>query len=64
MESILAVAAGTADIDWQPAGVAAGVAGFGLAAAIWWSYFGRVDGSALHLGARESFEWGYGHLLV
>lgn len=63
-ESILAVAVGTADIDWQAAGVVTGVLGFALAAAIWWTYFGRVDADALELGATEAFQWGYGHLFV
>jgi low temperature requirement protein LtrA len=41
-----------------------GVAGFAVAAAIWWRYFGHVRSDALTLSARAAFLWGYGHLFV
>jgi low temperature requirement protein LtrA len=32
--------------------------------AVWWLYFDFVDGRALILNLRASFQWGYGHFLV
>lgn len=63
-ESLLAVAAGTAGTGWAPASTWTGVFGFLAAACLWWIYFGDADTSALALGPRTAFVWGYGHLLV
>lgn len=63
-ESLLAVASGTSGAAWSPPAVIAGVAGFGLAAATWWLYFGHTASDALTLSARAAFLWGYGHLFI
>jgi low temperature requirement protein LtrA len=63
-ESLLAVASGTSGADWSVPAVVAGVAGFGLAAATWWLYFGHTASDALTLSARAAFLWGYGHLFI
>ncbi|HEV8045478.1 MAG TPA: low temperature requirement protein A [Rubrobacter sp.] len=63
-ESVLAVAAGTAGTGWYPTVVVTGVFGFVIAACIWWLYFDYVESSALGLGSRAAFFWGYGHLFV
>lgn len=63
-ESLLAVASGTSGADWSAPAVVAGVAGFGLAAATWWLYFGHTASDALTLSARAAFLWGYGHLFI
>ena len=58
-ESVLAVAAGTAGMDWAPAGVLIAVAGFVAAACIWWLYFDHVGSSGIELGPRPAFYWGW-----
>ncbi len=63
-ESVLAVASGAAGTDWNPNSVLAGLFGFVAAACIWWLYFDYVESSALGLGSRAAFFWGYGHLFV
>jgi low temperature requirement protein LtrA len=63
-ESVLAVAAGTADTGWERAAVLTGVFGFVVAACIWWIYFNHVQSSGLELSARAAFNWSYAHLLV
>jgi low temperature requirement protein LtrA len=63
-ESVLAVAAGTAETGWYPAVVATGVFGFVIAACIWWLYFDYVGSSGLQISPRASFFWGYGHLPI
>jgi low temperature requirement protein LtrA len=63
-ESVLAVAAGTTGTGWDPTAVLTGVFGFVDAACIWWLYFDYVESSALTLGSRAAFFWGYGHLFI
>jgi low temperature requirement protein LtrA len=63
-EAVLAVAAGTAGTGWDPTAVLTGVFGFVAAACIWWLYFDYVESSALTLGSRAAFFWGYGHLFI
>ncbi|MBA4115512.1 MAG: low temperature requirement protein A, partial [Rubrobacter sp.] len=63
-ESVLAVASGAAGTNWNPNAVLAGLFGFVAAACIWWLYFDYVESSALGLGSRAAFFWGYGHLFV
>jgi low temperature requirement protein LtrA len=66
-ESVIALSAATARFSWTfPAGLTA-VLGFGVAAALWWMYFARFDGSVFEWaldGGREarrrSFVFGYG----
>ncbi len=56
-------AVGLGEVRFDGGAVASALLGFGIAAAIWWSYFETVSSSSL---SREriwaSFLWGYGHL--
>ena len=64
-ESVVAVAAGLGGdgFTWPQAVTAA--LGFGIAAGVWWIYFGSVRWSSLTRDSLlRSFTWGYGHLLV
>jgi len=70
-ETVLALVDGVAATSWNPASVATVVAGFVIAASIWWVYFDQFDEAAIDralLGGRgaqvRSFAYGYGHLLV
>jgi low temperature requirement protein LtrA len=64
-ESVVAVAAGTALGGMNSGSVLAGVAGFGIAACVWWIYFEFIRASSL---TRDdlvpAFVWGYGHLFI
>jgi low temperature requirement protein LtrA len=66
-ESILAASVALQEsfgsgITW--ALLAIGAAALLSAFAVWWLYFDFVDGRALILNLRASFQWGYGHFLV
>jgi low temperature requirement protein LtrA len=64
-ESVVAVAAGLGGdaLTWPQVVTAA--LGFGVAACLWWLYFGSVRWSSLtRESLLRSFTWGYGHLLV
>ncbi|MGE5229360.1 MAG: low temperature requirement protein A [Deltaproteobacteria bacterium] len=64
-ESVVAVAAalGGDTLTWPQ--VATAALGFGVAACLWWLYFGSVRWSSLTRDSLvRSFTWGYGHLLV
>jgi len=63
-ESVLAVAVGTADTNWEPSAVLTAAFGFVVAAYIWWLYFDHVGSSGIELGPRPAFYWGYGHFAV
>jgi low temperature requirement protein LtrA len=64
-ESVVAVAAGLGEVRLNVAATTTAVIGFGIASAVWWSYFETVSSSALDRGRLlASFLWGYGHLLV
>jgi low temperature requirement protein LtrA len=63
-ESIVAVAAGVADVGWRLDSTLIAVAGFTIAACIWWTYFDYVEARALRVGKRDSILWGYGHLFI
>lgn len=63
-EAIIAVARGTAESDWTPAAVTAAVAGFVIAAVIWWAYFSHQEAGLLERGRLAAFIWGYGHVFV
>ncbi|MDQ3209668.1 MAG: low temperature requirement protein A [Actinomycetota bacterium] len=62
-ESVVTVGVGLGEVKLDGGAVTSAVLGFGIAAAIWWSYFETVSSSSL---SRErvwaSFVWGYGHL--
>jgi len=64
-ESIVAATAGAADTHGQLGAALIAVAGFVVAACVWWVYFEFVKASSLsrdHL--LPAFVWGYGHLLI
>lgn len=70
-ESILAVARGIADLDWQWQELMTALAGFCIAVCMWWLYFERFDGSvisrAVHSGRRIlllSHVYGYSHSVI
>jgi low temperature requirement protein LtrA len=63
-ESVVVVAARLGDVRLDGGAIASALLGFGIAAAIWWSYFETVSSTSLsreRVGA--SFLWGYGHLM-
>ena len=63
-ESVVVVAARLGDVALDGGAIASALLGFGIAAAVWWSYFETVSSTSLsreRIGA--SFLWGYGHLL-
>ncbi|HSL11130.1 MAG TPA: low temperature requirement protein A [Actinomycetota bacterium] len=64
-EGVLAVSATLADVNLNVRAIVTGVLGFGLAAAIWWTYFETMTAAALsreRLGA--AFLWGYGQFFA
>jgi low temperature requirement protein LtrA len=70
-ESVIAVGAGIADVDWRWPGVVAATAGFFAAVGMWWLYFDRADESVISRSVRSgwrgillSFVYGYGHYLI
>ncbi len=70
-EAVLAVVNGLAATSWNPAAVATVVAGFVVAASVWWVYFDQFDDAAIDRARRggrtaqvRSFAYGYGHLVV
>jgi len=70
-ESIIAVGAGIADVDWRWQGVVAATAGFFAAVGMWWLYFDKADESVISRSVRSerrgillSFVYGYGHYLI
>jgi low temperature requirement protein LtrA len=63
-ESVVAVAAALGGDSGMRAGLTAAL-GFGVAACLWWVYFGSVRRSSLTRDSLlRSFTWGYGHLFV
>lgn len=63
-ESVVTVGIGLGEVRFDGGAVASAVLGFGIAAAIWWSYFETVSSRALERDhVWPSFVWGYGHLL-
>ena len=63
-ESVVAVAAALGGEAGLRGGLVAAI-GFGVAACIWWVYFGSVRWSSLTRDSLlRSFTWGYGHLFV
>ena len=63
-ESVVAVAAALGGEAGLRGGLTAAL-GFGVAACLWWVYFGSVRWSSLTRDSLlRSFTWGYGHLFV
>lgn len=66
-ESVVVATAALGDVGLDASTAVAGGAGFVLAAAVWWLYFGFTPSSLLTSGGGSlltGFVWGYGHLLV
>jgi low temperature requirement protein LtrA len=64
-ESVVAVGASLADTGFDIRTGATAALGFGIAACVWWIYFGSVRWSALgRASVLRGFVWGYGHLFV
>lgn len=70
-ESIIILASGVIDTDWQLRSALVAALGFAVAACLWWLYFDRVDEEAIGqsftsgvAGVVKSHVWGYGHLAV
>ncbi|ALE07390.1 hypothetical protein AL755_21055 [Arthrobacter sp. ERGS1:01] len=49
---------------WKPDTAVVGLAGTGLAFAMWWLYFIFPAGQALHLRRNRAFIFGYAHMLI
>jgi low temperature requirement protein LtrA len=64
-ESVVSVSAGLGEVRLNVDATVAAVVGFGIAAAVWWSYFETVSSSALDRSRLlASLLWGYGHFFV
>ncbi len=70
-ESIVSVAGGVAEAEWQWRTVLTAAAGFASAAGAWWLYFQRADPTVITRAVRGtardrlmSYVYGYSHLLV
>lgn len=70
-EVIIAVGASVGETEWPTSATVVAVAGFALAACLWWLYFDRLDTAAFDRAMRggrralaRSFVYGYGHLVV
>ncbi|GAA4367520.1 low temperature requirement protein A [Paeniglutamicibacter cryotolerans] len=62
--TIDALRAVVADSGWNLDTAVVGLAGTGLAFAMWWLYFLMPSGTALHRRRERSFVFGYAHMLV
>jgi len=61
-ESVLGVILGTVDVSWHWESVAVALAGFLIAASIWWVYFDFFDtGAVLGRGVFRGLAYTYGH---
>jgi low temperature requirement protein LtrA len=63
-EVVVAVALGTAATNWNSASVAVAVAGFIVAATLWWTYFDAGPGSDLKRDPATIIVFGYGHIFL
>lgn len=61
-ELVVSVGSGTMEATWSPGVVAVAVAGFGIAACLWWVYFERLTGQELRHAARPIVIFAYAHL--
>ncbi len=61
-ELVVAVGIGTMAATWSAGVVAVAVAGFGIAACLWWLYFERLLGQELPHAARPIVTYAYAHL--
>ena len=61
-ESVVAVALGTADSEWQLSSAAIAALGFFAAAAIWWTYFGGGSELALQRSVTPVLVFAHAHI--
>ncbi|MGH3087046.1 MAG: low temperature requirement protein A [Rubrobacteraceae bacterium] len=61
-ESLVAIALGLGDTDWQLRSALVAVAGFVAAASLWWVYFDFIDVSDIKRGLLSRNVFIYGHL--
>jgi len=61
-ELVVAVGIGTMEATWSPGVVTVGVAGFCIAACLWWVYFERLLGQELPHAAVPIVTYAYAHL--
>ncbi len=61
-ELVVAVGIGTLEATWSAGAVAVGVAGFCIAACLWWLYFERLLGQELPHSAVPVVTYAYAHL--
>ena len=61
-ELIVAVGIGTMAATWSAGVIAVAVAGFGVAACLWWVYFERLQGQELQHAAGPIVTFAYAHL--
>jgi low temperature requirement protein LtrA len=63
-ESIVSVAAATADTNWQLSSTIAAVGGFAIAACLWWLYFNFLETAVIIRGIGSVHVYNYGHLPI
>lgn len=63
-EAVVAVATGTAGTNWRPASVVAAIAGFGIAACLWWAYFAFLERAVVIRGPWSVHLYNDGHLPI
>ena len=61
-ELVVSVGTGTMEATWSPGVVAVAVAGFGIAACLWWVYFERLLGQELRHAVVPIVTFAYAHL--
>ena len=61
-ELVVAVGIGTMEATWSPGVLTVGVAGFCIAACLWWVYFERLLGQELPHAAAPIVTYAYAHL--
>lgn len=61
-ELVVTVGIGAREATWSPGVVAVAVAGFGIAACLWWVYFERLSGHELPRSAVPIVTFAYAHL--
>jgi low temperature requirement protein LtrA len=63
-EAVVAVATGTAGTNWRPSSVVAAIAGFGIAACLWWAYFAFLERAVVIRGPWSVHLYNDGHLPI
>ncbi|CAA9559282.1 MAG: hypothetical protein AVDCRST_MAG88-1362, partial [uncultured Thermomicrobiales bacterium] len=63
-ESVVAVASGTAGTNWRPSSVAGAMAGFVIAACLWWAYFAFLERAVVIRGVWSVHLYNFGHLPI